>query len=68
MACGGGWFHGTVTCDGNGNVAWRASTRTGIPPPAVIADIQLPGISGIELVAKLRLMCSNTQFLISSET
>ncbi len=34
------------------------------PPDAVIVDIQLPGISGIELVRKLKPQCPNTQFLM----
>lgn len=34
------------------------------PPDAVITDIQLPGISGIELVRKLKPLCPNTQFLM----
>jgi DNA-binding NarL/FixJ family response regulator len=34
------------------------------PPEAVIVDIQLPGISGIELVRKLRPLCPATQFLM----
>ena len=34
------------------------------PPDAVIADIQLPGISGIELVRKLKPLCPATQFLM----
>lgn len=35
-----------------------------IKPEAVITDIQLPGISGIELVRKLKPLCPNTQFLM----
>ena len=34
------------------------------PPDAVIVDIQLPGISGIELVRKLKPLCPATQFLM----
>ena len=34
------------------------------PPEAVIVDIQLPGISGIELVRKLKPQCPATQFLM----
>lgn len=34
------------------------------PPDAVIMDIQLPGISGIELVRKLKRSCPDTQFLM----
>lgn len=34
------------------------------PPDAVIVDIQLPGISGIELVRKLKRLCPKTQFLM----
>ncbi|MES2438302.1 MAG: response regulator transcription factor [Verrucomicrobiota bacterium] len=34
------------------------------PPDAVIADIQLPGMSGIELVRKLKPLCPDTQFLM----
>ncbi|MEI7910571.1 MAG: response regulator transcription factor [Verrucomicrobiota bacterium] len=34
------------------------------PPDAVIVDIQLPGISGIELVRKLKPQCPATQFLM----
>ena len=34
------------------------------PPDAVIVDIQLPGISGIELVRKLKPQCPDTQFLM----
>lgn len=34
------------------------------PPDAMIVDIQLPGISGIELVRKLKPRCPNTQFLM----
>lgn len=34
------------------------------PPDAVITDIQLPGISGIELVRKLKPLCPTTQFLM----
>lgn len=34
------------------------------PPDAVIMDIQLPGISGIELVRKLKPSCPDTQFLM----
>lgn len=34
------------------------------PPDAVIADIQLPGISGIELVRKLQPLCPKTLFLM----
>ncbi len=33
-------------------------------PDAVITDIQLPGISGIELVRKLKPLCPRTQFLV----
>lgn len=35
-----------------------------IKPEAVITDIQLPGISGIELVRKLKPLCPSTQFLM----
>ena len=34
------------------------------PPEAVIVDIQLPGMSGIELVRKLKPQCPTTQFLM----
>ena len=34
------------------------------PPDVVITDIQLPGISGIELVRKLKPLCPDTQFLM----
>jgi len=34
------------------------------PPDAVIVDIQLPGMSGIELVRALKPLCPNTQFLM----
>lgn len=34
------------------------------PPDAVIVDIQLPGISGIELVRRLKPRCPATQFLM----
>jgi DNA-binding NarL/FixJ family response regulator len=34
------------------------------PPDAVLVDIQLPGISGIELVRKLKPLCPATQFLM----
>ncbi len=34
------------------------------PPEAVIVDIQLPGMSGIELVRKLKPQCPATQFLM----
>lgn len=34
------------------------------PPDAVIVDIQLPGISGIDLVRKLKPLCPKTQFLM----
>lgn len=34
------------------------------PPDAVILDIQLPGISGIELVRSLKPICPDTQFLM----
>jgi DNA-binding NarL/FixJ family response regulator len=34
------------------------------PPDAVIVDIQLPGMSGIELVRKLKPRCRATQFLM----
>ena len=34
------------------------------PPDAVIVDIQLPGLSGIELVRKLKPLCPETQFLM----
>lgn len=34
------------------------------PPDAVIVDIQLPGMSGIELVRKLKPLCPATQFLM----
>ncbi len=34
------------------------------PPDAVIVDIQLPGMSGIELVRKLKPLCPETQFLM----
>lgn len=34
------------------------------PPHAVIVDIQLPGMSGIELVRKLKRLCPDTQFLM----
>lgn len=34
------------------------------PPDAVITDIQLPGMSGIELVRKLKPLCPSTQFLM----
>ena len=33
-------------------------------PEAVIVDIQLPGMSGIELVRKLKPQCPTTQFLM----
>jgi DNA-binding NarL/FixJ family response regulator len=33
-------------------------------PDAVITDIQLPGMSGIELVRKLKPLCPTTQFLV----
>ncbi len=34
------------------------------PPDAVIVDIQLPGMSGIELVRKLKVACPGIQFLM----
>ncbi|MEO5916257.1 MAG: response regulator transcription factor [Luteolibacter sp.] len=34
------------------------------PPDAVIVDIQLPGLSGIDLVRKLKPLCPETQFLM----
>ena len=34
------------------------------PPDAVITEIQLPGMSGIELVASLRVRCPDTRFLM----
>ncbi|MGJ8726052.1 MAG: response regulator [Roseibacillus sp.] len=34
------------------------------PPEVVLMDIQLPGISGIECVAKLKIACPNTQVLM----
>ena len=34
------------------------------PPDAVIVDIQLPGMSGIDLVRKLKPSCPDTQFLM----
>ncbi len=34
------------------------------PPEVVIVDIQLPGISGIECVRKLKPLCPETQFLM----
>lgn len=34
------------------------------PPAAVIVDIQLPGMSGIELVRALKPLCPETQFLM----
>ncbi len=34
------------------------------PPDAVIVDIQLPGLSGIELVRHLKPLCPETQFLM----
>jgi DNA-binding NarL/FixJ family response regulator len=34
------------------------------PPDAVIVDIQLPGMSGIELVRALKPLCPETQFLM----
>ncbi len=34
------------------------------PPDAVVVDIQLPGISGIELVRELKPRCPETQFLM----
>ncbi|MES2924798.1 MAG: response regulator transcription factor [Verrucomicrobiota bacterium] len=34
------------------------------PPAAVIVDIQLPGMSGIELVRALKPRCPDTQFLM----
>jgi|694.fasta_scaffold55432_4 DNA-binding NarL/FixJ family response regulator len=34
------------------------------PPDIVITDIQLPGLSGIQLVRKLKPLCPTTQFLI----
>jgi DNA-binding NarL/FixJ family response regulator len=46
----------------------RAETALGEipkqPPEAVIVDIQLPGMSGIELVRKLKPLCPQTQFLM----
>lgn len=37
---------------------------TAAPPDVAIVDIQLPGISGIECVRKLKQLCPETQFLM----
>lgn len=34
------------------------------PPDACVVDIQLPGLSGIQLLRKLKPLCPHTQFLI----
>jgi DNA-binding NarL/FixJ family response regulator len=34
------------------------------PPDACLMDIQLPGLSGIQLLRKLKPLCPNTQFLM----
>ncbi len=34
------------------------------PPDAAIVDIQLPGMSGIQLVRELKPLCPDTQFLV----
>lgn len=60
LSAAGGW---TVT----GSYA-RAETALdaieSAPPDVAIVDIQLPGISGIECVRKLKPLCPATQFLM----
>ncbi len=53
----------TVTgCYGRAETALPEIQRD--PPDVCIVDIQLPGISGIQLLRKLRPICPSTQFLV----
>jgi DNA-binding NarL/FixJ family response regulator len=38
----------------------------GLCPDVALMDINLPGISGIEVVRRLKTQCSNTQFIMST--
>lgn len=60
IATGNSW---TVSgCHVRAESALEAIPRN--PPDAVIVDIQLPGMSGIELVRKLKPLCPEAQFLM----
>ncbi|MEO5912759.1 MAG: response regulator transcription factor [Luteolibacter sp.] len=60
LSVAGSW---TVTgCYGRAESALPEIQKN--PPDAMIVDIQLPGISGIQLVRKLKPLCPKTQFLM----
>lgn len=53
----------TVTgCYGRAESALPALQKE--PPDACVVDIQLPGLSGIQLLRKLKPLCPHTQFLM----
>jgi DNA-binding NarL/FixJ family response regulator len=53
----------TVTgCYGRAESALPALQKE--PPDACVVDIQLPGLSGIQLLRKLKPLCPDTQFLV----
>ncbi|MES2658937.1 MAG: response regulator transcription factor [Verrucomicrobiota bacterium] len=60
LSADGSWI--ITGCYGRGESALPAIRSD--PPDAVIADIQLPGMSGIQLVRALKPLCPTTQFLM----
>jgi len=53
----------TVTgCYGRAETALEGLQQN--PPEACVMDIQLPGLSGIQLLRKIKPLCPNTQFLM----
>ena len=53
----------TVTgCYGRAETALEGLQQS--PPDACVVDIQLPGLSGIQLLRKVKQLCPNTQFLM----
>jgi DNA-binding NarL/FixJ family response regulator len=49
-------------CYGRAESAFPELQRN--PPDACVVDIQLPGLSGIQLIRKLKPLCPQTQFLM----
>ncbi len=49
-------------CYGRAETALPAIQKA--PPDACVVDIQLPGMSGIQLIRKLKPLCPDTQFLM----
>lgn len=51
-----------IGCYGRAETALEGLQKS--PPDACVVDIQLPGLSGIQLLKKIKPLCPNTQFLM----